>query len=125
MRHADDGSGTVLSLAAVSIVCVAAAATWGVLDGVVAHQRALAAADLAALAGAQHLAGGDSPCDVAARVAQANGTSIADCAVDGADVIVTVVTPAPTLLARLAALAGAQELRVKASARAGPAAGEE
>lgn len=78
---------------------------------VIARHRAQAAADLAALAAAARLAAGEqNACATAESVARANAGRVADCAVDGLDVLVTV--------SAATALSGWQ---VSARARAGPA----
>jgi secretion/DNA translocation related TadE-like protein len=60
-------------------------------SAVIARHRAQAAADLAALAGAQNLADGSAAaCTRAAELARAMRTTVAQCAVEGLDVIVTV-----------------------------------
>lgn len=114
----DRGSGTVLGLAASAVLMVAALLAWTITAGVAAHQRASVAADLAALAAAR---GADGPdCAVAQRVALANAAALDSCAVEGADVLVRVSVAPPTLVVRLAALAGQSAGRFVATSRAGP-----
>ena len=97
--------GLTLLLIALGFQAVGAAA--------VARHRADLAADLAALAGALHVAEGPAAaCDRARALAAENSATMIDCAVTGADVTVTVeVVPTGP-----ASLVG----RASASARAGP-----
>ena len=60
-------------------------------SAVIARHRAQAAADLAALGAAVRLAAGvQAACTQAMVVSRAMGSAVADCAVDGLDVVVTV-----------------------------------
>jgi secretion/DNA translocation related TadE-like protein len=80
---------------------------------VIARHRAQAAADLAALAAATHIAdGADAACAQASALAHAMHTTVARCVVEGLDVLVTVDSPAT------AGHLGVGPAR--ASARAGP-----
>lgn len=87
------------TLTAVAMIAVLMAVTVGVLcvgSAVVARHRAQAAADLAAVAAAGGLvSGAEAACARAATVAQAMQTSMADCVVDGLDVVVTVEAAVP------------------------------
>jgi secretion/DNA translocation related TadE-like protein len=81
-----------VGIASVSIVCVTA-------TGAIGHATAMrtglaAAADAAALAGADALAGfvADDPCTVAARAAELNAARLESCTVSGSDVAVVVGT---------------------------------
>ncbi|MBO9570529.1 MAG: histidine kinase, partial [Cellulomonas iranensis] len=77
----DRGSGAVLVLGVVAVALVLVAATGLVGGAHAARARAAAAADLAALAGAQHVAdGGADPCGHAAQAAGRNGASVTSCA---------------------------------------------
>jgi len=111
--HRDDGVATVVGVALVALLVLVglAAATAG--GAVLAHRRAEAAADLAALAAAQAIQGQGDPCRVAQRVSQANGAQLRACTIDGwtADVEVAVTGP------RLIGL----DLSLPARSRAGPA----
>lgn len=94
-----------MTVAALLAVTVAGIRIGG---AVVARHRAQAAADLAALAAAQHLAAGPAAaCRAAEAVAAAMGAAVGSCGVGGLDVVVsaTVRTRAGQALA---------------SARAGP-----
>ena len=83
-------------------------------SAVIARHRAQAAADLAALAAAVHLADGtDAACTQASALARAMRTALTQCVVEDLDVIVTVDAPVP--FGRLGVG------RARATARAGPA----
>ena len=101
---------------AVALMAVILAVTAGLLvlgTSVVARHRAQAAADLAALGAAGDLIDGpDAACGQARSVAAAMRTSVADCTVDGLDVIVTVETAVQ--------LSNWSLGPVRAKARAGP-----
>lgn len=90
------GSATVLTVMAIAVVLLCLAGALALLSAVQASHRARAAADLAALAGAQVLVRGDarSPCDVAAGVAARNGGSLVECSIAGDDLTVSVATEA-------------------------------
>jgi secretion/DNA translocation related TadE-like protein len=83
-------------LVAVAMMAVLLAVTTGAVyvgSAVIARHRAQAAADLAALAAAVHLVGGaGAACTQAAALARAMGTTVAQCAVEDLDVVVTVDT---------------------------------
>ena len=112
------GAATVLAVAMAGVLLLIGSATGVVGAIVVAHRRAQAAADLAALAGATALAGGRvghpgrDPCSAAAEVAEANGAALATCGVEGSDVVVEVLLSGPRWLG--------QDRDLVASARAGP-----
>jgi len=94
MVGGDAGAGSILALA---IVGVTTTAVLGVITGVGAvtlDQRVTAAADSAALAGADAARGivAGAACDVAAQVADGNGVELAACEVSGT--VVRVVTRA-------------------------------
>jgi secretion/DNA translocation related TadE-like protein len=110
-RGSDDGgSATVLVLALATATVTLAVGLAGLGAAVAARHRAEAAADLAALAGAQALQRGEPACDVVTRVALANGAVEVGCAVQGAEVVV-----------RVGVDAGGLNLRARTTARAGPA----
>lgn len=92
LRPTDErGSGSVFVLAIVMVIVTALTAVTVLVSGHATRHRAAAAADLAALAGAEHAAsGGPEPCVVARRVARANGAELRDCVVDGGEVEVQV-----------------------------------
>jgi len=104
------GSATVYAVSLLAaLLAVAAALAWAG-GAVVAHRRAQAAADLAALAGASHPGSG---CAQAETVAGANGATLLECRSDGGHVWVTVEVTGPPLVGRVPRLA--------ARAHAGPA----
>ena len=116
----DRGSGTLAALVVGCLILSAGLVLWGMVEAVVAHQRASVAADLAAIAGASQIPrGGEEPCARARDIAGANGATLSACRVEGSDVVVTVVVPSPSLLARLAQSAGQESPRIHAMARAG------
>jgi secretion/DNA translocation related TadE-like protein len=91
----EHGAGSVLLLAAISMIVVAVLATLTLGAGQVARRGAADAADLAALAAASEVGrvGGD-PCAAAERVSRLNGADLRECAVDGWEVEVVVSVPA-------------------------------
>jgi secretion/DNA translocation related TadE-like protein len=101
---------------AVAMIAVLVAVTTGALclgSAVIARHRAQAAADLAALAAARRLADGpDAACAQATAIARAMKSAIAQCTVDGVDVVV-----AANVLVTLGKLGMGT---ASASARAGP-----
>ena len=104
------GSATVYAVSLLAaLLAVAAALAWAG-GAVVAHRRAQAAADLAALAGASHP---ESGCAQADAVAGANGATLLECRAAGGHVWVTVEVIGPPLVGRIPHLA--------ARAHAGPA----
>lgn len=106
------GTATVAVLSLIGVVLLVAAAAAAVLGAAVAHRQAQAAADLAALSGAAAAEQGDDACGAAADVARANGGDLADCHLEGDDVLVSVTVDVPGGLAVLG--------EVRARARAGP-----
>ena len=87
------GSGTVLVVGVIAVLLAAALGVSGLIQAQAAAGRARTAADLAALGGATALssvlAPGD-PCEVAGRVARANGAEVKACTVVEEDVVVEV-----------------------------------
>lgn len=114
LEQPDAGASSVLLLAVLMVALVLVGAVGGLSGAVLARHRATAAADLAALAGADVLAGrapGEA-CAAAAEVAAANGARLSQCSAEGTDLLVgTLVTP-PGRLALLGPASG--------RARAGP-----
>ena len=80
---------------------------------VVAHRKAQAAADLAALAGASAAVHGRPACEAAGAIATLNGGRLVDCRQSAGDVTVEVVVTGPRWLG--------QQGDLTAEARAGPA----
>ncbi|WP_329316104.1 Rv3654c family TadE-like protein [Streptomyces sp. NBC_01262] len=92
----DRGSATVWGVLLTTLLCAAAAAFLTLGHALASRHRAGAAADLAALAAADHaLDGQAAACALAARVAAAQGARLVRCAVVGevAD-LTTAVGPA-------------------------------
>jgi secretion/DNA translocation related TadE-like protein len=82
-------------------------------SAVIARHRAQAAADLAAVAAAGHLADGTgAACSQASALARAMGTAVTQCVVEDLDVVVTVEAAI--------ALGGIGVGPARATARAGP-----
>ena len=107
--HRDDGAATVLVVAMAGVLMFVAAGLAAVAGLVTAQRQAQAAADLAALGGADDPA---TACAAAARVATANAASLDRCQVVGREVTVSVSVPGPRVPWR--------DVRVSAEARAGP-----
>lgn len=83
-HHSDRGSATVWSLGAIAVLCVVFGAVLALGQAVAVRHRAAGAADLAALAAADHWAeGGAGACGRAERVAAAQGARLARCAIVG------------------------------------------
>ena len=89
----DRGAGAVLALAIVAAVVVLGLSGVSLAGGLAARQRVIGASDLAALAAADGASGAvaGEPCELARRVAVADGARLASCQVDGLVVAVTVV----------------------------------
>ena len=100
-RPGDRGAGSVLLTAVVALVLSAGSAALGLAGALVARQRAEAAADLAALAGAQALLRGGDPCTTARRVAAAGRARVVVCEPAGTTVHLVVEVTLPGVLARL------------------------
>lgn len=113
----EEGVAIVWSLALVSILMIVAAVGAAVVGLATVRMKVAGVADLAALAAAQSAT---DACGAASEVVLANGLTLADCAVDGADVVVTVSGTPPDASARLIAVLGGEPRLVSASARAGP-----
>jgi secretion/DNA translocation related TadE-like protein len=107
------GSATPFAVATLGLVLFIGAALGVVTAMVASHRSAQAAADLASLAGAASLQRHADPCAAAVRVAEANGATVEDCSIRGADVSITVRVIGPHWLGQAADL--------RAQARAGPA----
>ena len=113
-RPASDqrGAVTVLATALLGVLLFLTAA-FGVAEAMVSdHRRAQAAADLAALAGAQAIQQAGDACTAAADIAAANGADLEECQVQGEDVVVTARVTGPRWLGARGDLS--------AQARAGP-----
>lgn len=111
-----DERGAATIVAAICLVLMVSLTVGASYVGaaVVARHRAQAAADLAALTGANRVAAGpSSACGQATEVAQRMGARVADCVVDGLDVTVRV-----EIVVRLGRFDAGP---ARAAARAGPA----
>lgn len=109
------GAATVLATAMLGVLLLVGAALGVVVAMVADHRRAQAAADLAALAGADEMGGAGgvgAACGAAGRVATLNDALLESCTVAGADVLVTVRVVGPRWLG--------QSHDLTARARAGP-----
>jgi secretion/DNA translocation related TadE-like protein len=87
-RADERGSATLLMMAAglLVLVCGMAVVLWSAVS--TAHHRAAAAADLAALSGAQAIQSDGDPCAAALRIAGKQGASLDACTVYGEEVLV-------------------------------------
>lgn len=108
------GVAVIVVLGLVSLLVLLGLVSGGVVALVVAHRRVQAAADLAALAGAEAVRSGGDPCGAATVVAERNGANADACRIDGPDVTVTVRIELPRLLG---------DRVVRAVSRAGPVSG--
>ncbi|MBD9725755.1 Rv3654c family TadE-like protein [Streptomyces caniscabiei] len=83
-READRGSATVWAVGAIAVLCAVFGAVLAFGQAVVIRHQAEAAADLAALAAADHwMKGAEGACATAERVVQAQGGRLVRCAVEG------------------------------------------
>lgn len=108
----DLGSATVWAAFLVGLLTTVALLAAAVVSVVVGHRRAASAADLAALAGASALQHGESGCEAADAIAEANGVRMVGCAAAGAVLTVHVSAGVPMLFR--------SAFEVHARARAGP-----
>lgn len=112
----DRGSGAVLMIAVLALVCFGASVGYAKAQLIVAQRHAAGAADLAALAGASATV---DPCARAAAVAGANEARLTGCAIDANDVVVEVSRPMPALTAQLLHAFRLPSAPITARARAG------
>ncbi|MFJ6748307.1 Rv3654c family TadE-like protein [Streptomyces sp. NPDC091266] len=111
-RRRDAGSATVWTVFAAAALCVVFAALVGFGQAVTARHRAGGAADLAALAAADHALRGEAKaCAAARRVAAAQHTRLVRCSLAAA-------------IADVSAEAGDSPFTSRVRARAGPPTGE-
>jgi secretion/DNA translocation related TadE-like protein len=115
MRRVEQDRGSATIYAAVALVALTALGVTvsGYTALAAAKHRAGAAADLAALAGAQALQDGGDACVSASSVAARNGAQLAVCVVEGLTVEVVARADGPHLLGRA--------WTFESAARAGPA----
>ncbi|MFS8199042.1 Rv3654c family TadE-like protein (plasmid) [Streptomyces sp. CWNU-52B] len=103
----DRGSATVWTVGALAVLCVVFGAVLAMGQAVVVRHRAGGAADLAALAAADHWMDGETrACAGADRVARAQDTRIVRCAVLGDTADVTVEAGRGPLTAEVRSRAG-------------------
>ncbi|MEU6801527.1 Rv3654c family TadE-like protein [Streptomyces neyagawaensis] len=106
--RSDRGSATVWVVGVLVVLCAVFGAVLAIGQVVVIRHRAAGAADLAALAAADHwMKGGEGACATADRVARAQGSRIVSCEVEGE-------------IADVTAASGTGLLTAEARARAGP-----
>ena len=113
MCREERGSALPFAVACLGLLVLLAGALGVVAAMVRAERQAQAAADLAALAGAQAVAAGRDGCAGAAPVARANDASLTRCAVAGREIRIAVRVRGPRWLG--------QRGDLDAEARAGPA----
>ena len=111
-RRDERGVATVVAVAMMGLLLAVTAVAVGGTQVAVAGHRAGAAADLAALAGAQALRSGGDGCAAAERSARRNAGRVTGCVVEGSDVHVTVAVETPRMVGLV--------WSVPATARAGP-----
>ncbi|MFG2382838.1 Rv3654c family TadE-like protein [Streptomyces avermitilis] len=103
----DRGSASVWVVCAIASLCVVFGAVLAMSQAVVTRHRAASAADLAALAAADHWTGaGGEACAMADRVARAQGSRLVRCAVDGEISDVTATSGRGPFTAEVRARAG-------------------
>ncbi|MFF3612724.1 Rv3654c family TadE-like protein [Streptomyces sp. NPDC002580] len=103
----DRGSATVWTVGAIAVLCAVFGAVLAMGQAVVVRHRAAGAADLAALAAADHWSdGAAAACARAARVARAQGARLVGCAVEGEIADVTAASGAGPFTAEVGSRAG-------------------
>ncbi|MFJ8198789.1 Rv3654c family TadE-like protein [Streptomyces sp. NPDC096152] len=106
-RISDRGSATVWSVGAIAVLCAVFGVALALGQAVVTRHRAAGAADLAALAAADHWAEGTAAaCARAERVAGAQGTRLVRCAIVGDTSDVTAASERGPFTAEVRARAG-------------------
>ncbi|MER6162359.1 Rv3654c family TadE-like protein [Streptomyces sp. NPDC001868] len=106
--RSDRGSATVWAVGAIAALCAVFGAVLALGQAVVIRHQAEAAADLAALAAADHwMKGGEGACATAERVAGAQGGRLVRCEVEGE-------------ISDVTAASGMGPLTAESRARAGP-----
>jgi secretion/DNA translocation related TadE-like protein len=107
-RANEQGSATILVIAAVMAVCVGGGIWLASGRAALARQHAETAADLAALAAAKLLTDtAHSPCSAAREAAAANGATLGSCTVAG-DTITVAVSVSRPMAAHATARAGSR-----------------
>lgn len=94
-RSPERGASSLVVVALTGLLVTVTVALLGAVVLVHSHRVAAAAADLAALAGAQQQMLGADACAVAAAVAQENGARLTTCVEEGERLRVVVGVPAP------------------------------
>ena len=95
-RGSDEGSGTIMVVGVLAVLCVLACSALAYIALLVAGNRAQNIADLSALAGADFSATAqwesveEKACRAANEVAQENGAMLSSCHCESVDTIVTV-----------------------------------
>lgn len=113
MSAADEsGLAAVVGTALIGLLLTVAVTAATVVGAVDAHRRAQSAADLAALAAGEALAGAQDACGAAAAIARRNGARLDSCVVQGTSVAVQVLVSGPRVLGLTT--------RLPARVRAGP-----
>ncbi|MFI0966120.1 Rv3654c family TadE-like protein [Streptomyces sp. NPDC021080] len=103
----DRGSATVWTVGAIAVLCAVFGAVLSMGQAVVVRHRAAGAADLAALAAADHWSdGGTVACAHAERVARAQGARLVRCAVEGQISDVTAASGTGPITAEVRSRAG-------------------
>ncbi|WP_443062177.1 Rv3654c family TadE-like protein [Streptomyces sp. NBC_00386] len=103
----DRGSATVWTVGAIAVLCAVFGAVLSMGQAVVVRHRAAGAADLAALAAADHWSdGGTAACARADRVARAQGARLVRCAVEGQILDVTASSGTGPITAEVRSRAG-------------------
>ncbi|WP_391858822.1 Rv3654c family TadE-like protein [Streptomyces rhizosphaerihabitans] len=103
----DRGSATVWTVGAITVLCAVFGAVLAIGQAVVVRHRAAGAADLAALAAADHWSdGGAAACARADRVARAQSARLVRCAVEGQISDVTTASGTGPLIAEVRSRAG-------------------
>ncbi|MBO0985092.1 Rv3654c family TadE-like protein [Rathayibacter sp. SD072] len=101
VRAPEDGSAATAAIGVVAGTILVTAAVLAGCGALVGHQRAVAAADGAALAAADVASGllPGEPCGAADRVARAGAAQVSECAVDeGVATVEVVVSVGPVVL---------------------------
>ncbi|MGV9242658.1 Rv3654c family TadE-like protein [Streptomyces sp. NPDC003710] len=108
--RSDRGSATVWVVCLIGALCAVFTVLLAQGEAVLARHRAAAAADLAALAAADHwMEGGDAACTRAGRVVVAQGDRLVRCVVAGEVSDVTVASVSGPFTAEVRARAGPPE----------------
>lgn len=111
-RRGEEGAGVVLVIGVVALLVTLAVICAGAVALIAAHRQVQAAADLAALAGAEGARSGREPCAEAGRIAVANGADLTTCSASSG--VVDVVVEAEV------GLVGPWTLSARARAGPGP-----